>query len=838
MAEVYTNSEAEVIEITPGTVANPIVIGDEESARKQHELSEQKILKALLQENNDESYSTTDNNVSGDSGDSGINGDAIYDTNDNSELFYSVLEDKQSVTLNGTLEINGDDHSLHDVTVESDLSVNGGVVSNELEDSSCTSINNKNEDSHCDSSEISTADVSSDDEVESGSESEDSEDSASVSESHLKAVDGVALTESYVEIDADDAKSDGDGCSATEEPSVNGDHTLNELNELNVTQPEHQSEVVEVPELASESVSAEPLSTESVSNELMSSEAVSTDILSESLPSEFTPIVAIPTETEVLPTETLSTEIVPTEVVPSEIVPTEIVPTEIVPTEEAPTEEAPTQLVTTESLPTEVVPAEIVCAIVPDVSSESTEEIKVEVSTSDSGIAVDIESVKENASEEEAVSALVAEIIVNAENEAASEIPNKSEDAISTDLESAETVTDSKTTSNSTQTVEDSKSTSTQTIPESISCEVVVPTIVAVSEAAPVLEAVSVLEAAEASAEVAAEVPAEVAAEVPAEVPVEEPEEEWLDILGNDLLKKKIILKGEGEASRAVPGSVVTVRCEGRLNNGCVVDKQEKLQFILSDEDVIQAFDLAIALMENKEVATVYTDARYAYGIHGRPDFNPPIPQNAALTYEIEILSIEEGLSLDKMTGDQRVEYGDKKRTRGNDLYSRDDFAGSINAYKRGIKYLEGTADEKVMSMKIKCLNNLSAAQLKVKAYRMAIQSLDTVLQFEPENVKALFRKGKCLRGLKKDKEALECIKQASLLDPQNKSILQELGQLKSKVAVTTQKEKQMYQKMFTAKKEEKISKEEEDLNWTVQIQSAVVGVLGLIAGYLWYKHR
>lgn len=50
----------------------------------------------------------------------------------------------------------------------------------------------------------------------------------------------------------------------------------------------------------------------------------------------------------------------------------------------------------------------------------------------------------------------------------------------------------------------------------------------------------------------------------------------------------QIILKGKGRTSRPLPGNIVTVRCEGRLASGTVVDKHEKLQFILSDEDVIQ----------------------------------------------------------------------------------------------------------------------------------------------------------------------------------------------------------------------------------------------------------
>ena len=36
----------------------------------------------------------------------------------------------------------------------------------------------------------------------------------------------------------------------------------------------------------------------------------------------------------------------------------------------------------------------------------------------------------------------------------------------------------------------------------------------------------------------------------------------------------------------------------------------------------------------------------------------------------------------------------DKKRSRGNDLYSRGDYAGAIDTYKRGLRYLGGRKEK------------------------------------------------------------------------------------------------------------------------------------------------
>lgn len=51
--------------------------------------------------------------------------------------------------------------------------------------------------------------------------------------------------------------------------------------------------------------------------------------------------------------------------------------------------------------------------------------------------------------------------------------------------------------------------------------------------------------------------------------------------------------------------------------------------------------------------------------------------------------------------------------------------------------------EEEVQDYRVKCLNNLATAQLKLEQYDEALQSSRDVLALEPNNVKALFRAGK-----------------------------------------------------------------------------------------------
>lgn len=64
--------------------------------------------------------------------------------------------------------------------------------------------------------------------------------------------------------------------------------------------------------------------------------------------------------------------------------------------------------------------------------------------------------------------------------------------------------------------------------------------------------------------------------------------DEWLDILGNGLLRKKTLVPGPPGSSRPTKGQVVTVRLQTSLENGTRVQEEPDLVFTLGDCDVIQ----------------------------------------------------------------------------------------------------------------------------------------------------------------------------------------------------------------------------------------------------------
>ncbi|XP_070543033.1 peptidyl-prolyl cis-trans isomerase FKBP8-like [Ptychodera flava] len=274
-----------------------------------------------------------------------------------------------------------------------------------------------------------------------------------------------------------------------------------------------------------------------------------------------------------------------------------------------------------------------------------------------------------------------------------------------------------------------------------------------------------------------------------------------MDILGNGLLVKKITKAGNGIRSRPIRGQVVTLKCAAYLDEKDEkVEEYESLQFELGEGDVIQALDLGVALMELGEECTLMTDARYAYGELGK---EPSIPGGTRLRYEIELLKVEDSPDITIMDTMEKVNRANKKRERGNELYLRGDYSSAINSYTRALTILEdeevGANKEEYKSVeeeKLKCYNNLAACQLKVEAYDAALKSCMSVLSVEPDNVKALFRKGKVLAYKGETEDAISEMRKAIKIEPANKIIHQELSKLVAKHNQQMQSTKEMCKKM------------------------------------------
>ncbi|KFV08597.1 Peptidyl-prolyl cis-trans isomerase FKBP8, partial [Pterocles gutturalis] len=243
---------------------------------------------------------------------------------------------------------------------------------------------------------------------------------------------------------------------------------------------------------------------------------------------------------------------------------------------------------------------------------------------------------------------------------------------------------------------------------------------------------------------------------------------------GSGLLKKKTVVPGQGVDTRPCKGQDVTIRLKATLEDGSVVEENPALTFTLGDCDVLQALDLCVQLLELGETALIVSDAKYCYGAQGR---SPDIPPNAALTLEVELLAARDAPDLELLGGKEKIELANRKRERGNFFYQQADYVLAINSYDIALKVIGSSSkvdfspeeEAELLDVKVKCLNNLAASQLKLDHYEAALKSCNLVLEHQPGNIKALFRKGKVLAQQGEYREAIPILKAALKLEPSNK---------------------------------------------------------------------
>ncbi|GIL72185.1 hypothetical protein Vretimale_335 [Volvox reticuliferus] len=212
---------------------------------------------------------------------------------------------------------------------------------------------------------------------------------------------------------------------------------------------------------------------------------------------------------------------------------------------------------------------------------------------------------------------------------------------------------------------------------------------------------------------------------------------------------------------------------------------------------------LAAATMSKGERALVFIqDPAYGYGALGSFSF-PCVPPNSQLVYEVHMINWEgvEETDNDRDRGsllfEERLERAERRREAGNRAYLEEKYKEALAKYALALSYmdedfmyqLEGHYLDKAEAVKLRVHLNMAAAQLKTGDYNTAIYNCGQVLNIDPQNVKALFRRGRARHALGRTEEARQDLEAALKLSPTDPDIIKEMHSLKA-----TQKQERLAQ--------------------------------------------
>ncbi|XP_067862452.1 peptidyl-prolyl cis-trans isomerase FKBP8-like [Heptranchias perlo] len=306
---------------------------------------------------------------------------------------------------------------------------------------------------------------------------------------------------------------------------------------------------------------------------------------------------------------------------------------------------------------------------------------------------------------------------------------------------------------------------------------------------------------------------------------------DWIDVLGNGLLKKKILKCGNVKLERPGNGQNVKIWMKIMHENGDVILGRQRLSFIINGRDVIKALEICVPLMYIHETALILTDSKFCSGRAASEASE--VKPGSRLLLEVQLLSVS-GTRLEVKPKAEQLKIIRNEREKGNRYFQSKNYKVAILCYtcaltiidantkgiesfflnvgfletqqvKRGKKgwinevgVIAGCAparcaetliycyiivpdvlnheDEKsLLEEKVKCYSNISACHLNTGNLEEAFSCCDIVLQHQPQHCKALFRKGKVLELQEKYFLSIKFLRKASHVEPANQEIEREM---------------------------------------------------------------
>ena len=199
------------------------------------------------------------------------------------------------------------------------------------------------------------------------------------------------------------------------------------------------------------------------------------------------------------------------------------------------------------------------------------------------------------------------------------------------------------------------------------------------------------------------------------------------------------------------------------------------------------------------EKAILRCTSEYGYGDRGSP---PSIPGGASLDFEVELFGWTKDIW--KMDIDEKIAEAESSKASGTVAFKAGDFKTAAREYADGMKYVWENvhADEdkdKAAEIRLSLALNAAAAQLKMGENNEAIANCDKVLEGDPANVKAIFRKGQGQFNQQDYKVAMATLKKGYELDPKNKPLISLMKKCKTQQAVDKAEEKKRMAMMMGA---------------------------------------
>ncbi|KAF3442184.1 hypothetical protein FNV43_RR16100 [Rhamnella rubrinervis] len=255
-----------------------------------------------------------------------------------------------------------------------------------------------------------------------------------------------------------------------------------------------------------------------------------------------------------------------------------------------------------------------------------------------------------------------------------------------------------------------------------------------------------------------------------------------VDITRDRKVVKKIIQGGEG-FDCPDDGSIVKVVYTCKLDDGSVFEtkgsEEEPHVFVSLEDQVNEGLERAIITMKKGEQALVTVGAEY-FGTH---DASGVVSTFSALHYEVQLIDFAKEKPYWKMDTCEKMEACERKK-----------HAAKYIDFDHSFTDVEKCAAD---ALRLSCNLNNAACKLKLGDYLEASKLCTKVLEVDPFNVKALYRRSQAYMKISEFEKAEADIRSALTFDPNNRYVKLEHQVLKEKQREYIRCQSEMFCTMF-----------------------------------------
>eukprot|EP00931_Biecheleriopsis_adriatica_P112234 TRINITY_DN86825_c0_g1_i1.p1 TRINITY_DN86825_c0_g1~~TRINITY_DN86825_c0_g1_i1.p1 ORF type:complete len:688 (+),score=183.82 TRINITY_DN86825_c0_g1_i1:30-2093(+) len=260
---------------------------------------------------------------------------------------------------------------------------------------------------------------------------------------------------------------------------------------------------------------------------------------------------------------------------------------------------------------------------------------------------------------------------------------------------------------------------------------------------------------------------------------------------------KKLIKEGDGSYERPAEGAQLTLSIKVLEESSKAILDERQLDCEAASGRLCSAVEETVLSMQKGEVAEVRCSDPEAL-----VDKELKLSSGGSVLFVLELLDFEK---LDIFTSDevQRVKFCTRRKEVGTLFFQQGWWRRALKRYRcvtSNLGYLQSWKDAGAISqakaLRKTCHLNVAACWLKLEDWREAEQACSFALDDEPENVKALFRRGQALKELREFREAEKMFRKVLSIDNGNKEAAKMLLQMRDSVRCEVAKQKEMFSRM------------------------------------------